>query len=310
MKICFIGTCGHSMQAYIEMSKCADAEFVGVAFGSADEGNPESLNSYGIKTFPSYEEMIEETSPDVAVVSPIFGLTGKIIKYCAERKIDVFAEKPVASSLEELEEIEKAVKDNGIHFSAMHYLRFSSAFYHAQKEVENGAIGEVKLLTAQKSYKYGVRPDWYSDRALYTGTIPWIGIHAIDWVYFFAKKQFKSVSALHCGNPEKTALCQFEMEDDVFASVNLDYYRPSQAPSHGDDRIRVVGTKGIIEVRGRKYQLINEDGVKEIKPEGAPNLAYEFLMNREELSADEVFMLTRVALIAREAADIGKKLEI
>ena len=298
------------MQAFAEMSKCTDAEFVGVAFGSADEGKPKNLQGYGTKVFSSYEEMIDETSPDVAVVSPIFGLTGKIVKYCAERKIDVFAEKPIASSLEELDEVEKAVKESGIHFSAMHYLRFSPAFYYAQKEVESGAIGEVKLLTAQKSYKYGVRPDWYSDRDLYTGTIPWIGIHAIDWVYFFAKKPFKSVSALHCGSPEMTALCQFEMEDGVFASVNLDYYRPGTASTHGDDRIRVVGSEGIIEVRDGKYQIINKDGIREVTPKEAPLLSYDFLLKQEELSAEEVFMLTRVALIAREAADSGKKLTI
>lgn len=304
MKICFIGNYGHIIPAYNEMKKCEEAEFVGIATASEYEKKEElKLKEFGIKVFDSYQEMIEETKPDVVVVSSVFGLTGEIIKYCAQRKIDVFAEKPIAKNLTELEEVENAVRQNNIHFSAMFFLRFQPTFYHAQKMVRNGCIGTVKLITAQKSYKYGNRPEWYKNRELYTGTIPWVAIHAIDWIYFFVQKKFLSVNALHEGNPEMTALCQFEMEDDVFASVNVDYLRPLASPSHGDDRIRVAGDKGVIEVFEDRFVLINENGVKEYRPSDAPCLAYDFLLKREELSMDDVFMLTRVSLLARESAD-------
>lgn len=311
MKICFIGSCGHVVPAYTEMKACPEAEFVGIAPADEHE-SPESLKleGNGISVFRSYEEMIDKTCPDIAVISPVFGLTGGIIKYCAERGIDVFAEKPVAASIEELEEVEKAVKENGIHFSAMHFLRFTPSFYHAQKMVESGAIGEVRLLTAQKSYKYGTRPEWYSDRRLYVGTIPWVGIHAIDWIYFFAKKNFKSVKAVHSGNPEMTALCQFEMEDDVFASASIDYLRPQGASTHGDDRIRVAGTSGVIEVFEDRYVVINKEGTAEYSPRTAPHLAYDFLFGREEISQDEIFMLTRTAILARESADTNKVIQL
>lgn len=312
MRICLIGSCGHTYHAYCEMKECKDAQFVGVAPGSEHE-NIEALKMYETDIFPDYKQMIEETKPDIAVVSPVFGLTGRIIKYCAERKIDVFAEKPIAGSLTELEEVERAVKENRIRLSAMHFLRFAPAFYQAQKLVEQGAIGEVRLITAQKSYKYGVRPAWYQDRELYTGTIPWVGIHAIDWVYFFGRKKFLSVRALHQGQPEMTALCQFELEDQLFASVNIDFLRPKTAPTHGDDRVRVVGTKGVIEVFRDRYVLINENGISEQCSEcldKAPKLAYDFLLGQEEITPEEIFMLTRVALTARESADTGRTIKI
>ena len=309
MKICFIGSCGHSHKAFREMQKCPDALFVGAAPGSEHE-SPEDLESYGIKIYDSYRRMIEETQPDVAVVSPVFGLTGQIVKYCAEKKIDVFCEKPVASDLSELEALEKTVKESGIHFSAMHFLRFAPSFYAAGKLVRDGGIGQIKLVNAQKSYKYGTRPHWYTDRSLYTGTIPWVGIHAIDWIYYFTRKRFLTIDALHFGNPEMAALCQFELEDNVIASVNVDYYRPVTASTHGDDRIRVVGTEGVIEVFGDRYVLINKDGETVNYPTEAPMLACDYLFDREEITAEEIFMLTKVALSARESADRKQKIRI
>lgn len=309
MKICFIGNCGHAFQAYYEMKMCEHAEFVGIAPASTHE-NIEDMKKYGMQVFASYEQMIAEMSPDVAVISPVFGLTGKVIKYCAERKIDIFTEKPIAADLSELAEVERAVKDNHIRFSAMHFLRFTPSFYHAQKLVESGAIGEVKLITTQKSYKYGVRPDWYYDRACYTGTIPWIGIHAIDWIFYFSQKKFVSVSALHHGNPEMAALCQFELEDGVMASANIDYFRPQTASTHGDDRVRVAGSKGVIEVFEDRYVVTNQDGTREYRPTEAPKLAYDFLMGKEEISQDEIFMVAKISLLARESADTRRIIEI
>ena len=309
MKICVIGAVGHTAQAIREMREHPSAEFVGIAPADSHECI-EVLSRHGIKVYEDYHAMLDECRPDLAIVSPVFGLTGKIIIECAQRGIDVFAEKPVAATVEELERVERAVKDSGIRFSAMHFLRYTPSFYRAREMVKVGAIGEVRLLNAQKSYRFGTRPAWYRERDLYVGTIPWVGIHAIDWIYYFSGKAFKSVSALHVGSPEMTALCQFEMEDGVISSANIDYLRPKEAPTHGDDRIRVAGTKGVIEVFQDRFVLINEMGTQEFTDLTAPKLAYEFLMGNEDLSANEIFMITKTALLARDSADKHEKLLI
>lgn len=106
------------------------------------------------------------------------------------------------------------------------------------------------------------------------------------------------------------ALCQFEMEDGVIAAMNLDYYRPAQAPSHGDDRVRCAGTKGVLEVRDNKVLLMNEKGNQVFEPEECPDLLEEFLACKDPIPMDEIFHLTRTAIAAREAADTGKKIMI
>ncbi|MBQ8311365.1 MAG: Gfo/Idh/MocA family oxidoreductase [Clostridia bacterium] len=309
MKVVFIGLCGHSMQAYEVLKLRTDATLCGVAPGSEHENMTESFDP-AIPYFASWNEMLDKTHPDLAVSSPVFGLTGEIVIACAKRGINVFCEKPVAGTLEDLERVKAAVRSSGIRFCAMHYLRVSPAFWQGAAMVKSGAIGEVRLLNAQKSYRFGTRPDWYRDRDLFTGIIPWVGIHAIDWIYAFAGKKFLSVNASTAGIPERTALCRFDLEDGVAASISLDYFRPEIAPSHDDDRIRCVGTDGILEVRDGKIHLMNGDGVQTIDPDPAPELLSCFLDRNDLLSPDDIFYLTRVALLARESADTQSTVSI
>lgn len=304
MKVCFIGMCGHSKQAWRTLLKRSDVELCGVAPGSEHEGMTASF-SEDIRFYEDAVSMLDEVKPDLVILSPVFGLTGQWILTCAARGIDVFSEKPVASSLQELEQIREAVKASGIRFGAMHFLRYSPAFYHAGRLVREGAIGRVRLINGQKSYKYGKRPDWYGDRGLYGGTIPWVGIHAMDWIAYFTGKRFLSVDASSWGNPEMTALCQFKMEDDILASVSVDYYRPATAPTHGDDRVRCVGSDGVIEVRDGKILIIDRDGAREIEPEPAPDLM-ELFLEGGGLTPEEIFHITHAAIAARDAADTGK----
>ena len=131
-----------------------------------------------------------------------------------------------------------------------------------------------------------------------------MGIHAIDWIYHFTGKRFLSVNTRVVGrDPEMAALCQFEMEDGALGGMNLDFYRPNQATTHGDDRIRCVGTAGVLEVRGGEILLINGEGEQILRPTEAPELLEEFLGGGESVPPEEIFYLTRVAILARDAAD-------
>ena len=309
MKICFIGNCGHSRQAYEILKKREDAELCGFAYGSENEitDTPESPFE-NVPFYSSYPEMLNTVRPDLAVISPIFGYTGRIIIECARRGIDVFAEKPVAATLAELKTVEDTVKTHKIRFCAMHYLRFSPAFYRGAELVRSGAIGKPLLITAQKSYKWGKRPQWYSDPELYTGTIPWVGIHAFDWIYAFTESRFYTVSSRSFGNPEIAAICEFQLENGAFGAVNLDYLRPSTANTHGDDRIRIAGENGVIEVIGNTLSIINGDGSLTLTPkaEDTPEPLNEFLNGNAPIPMEDIFHITRAALTARDVANTGK----
>jgi len=301
MKICYIGAVGHIKHSIKYFKNLEGAVFTGFA-PSCKQENVTSSPDPAMPWFDNYMDMLDKVRPDLVVVSPVFNLTGRIIIECAKRKIDVFAEKPIASSIPELEAVKRAVDDSKIRFCAMHYLRYTPSFYKAASMVKGGAVGNIKMISAQKSYKYGNRPEWYSDPELYGSSATWVGIHALDWIYNFTGKDFRSVITLSDGNtPEKAMLLQLTTDGGIMASVSIDYYRPSGAKSHGDDRVRCVGDKGIIEVDEQKIVLINDEGTKEFYPESAPDLLNEFLFGTKACTKDEIFHITKTAIMAKES---------
>ncbi len=197
--------------------------------------------------------------------------------------------------------------------------RYQPSFYTAWQSVKNVEIGEIRLINAQKSYKLGSRPEYYYKRDTYGGTIPWVGSHAIDWIHWFTGKKFKSVYASHsikynqghgARERESTALCHFTLNDDVYASVTIDYLRPQSAKTHGDDRIRIVGAKGVLEVRYDEATFINNEtrGREKLDANCDKQIFQDFVEHVKGnsnalIQAADTFNVTEACLLARQSAD-------
>ncbi|MCQ2770921.1 MAG: Gfo/Idh/MocA family oxidoreductase, partial [Clostridia bacterium] len=209
-------------------------------------------------------------------------------------------------------------------FTGMFGISYLPHFETARRLVNSGVLGDIRLVTAQKSYKLRKRAPFYSSRELYGGTIPWVAIHAIDWIYSLCNVDFKSVLASHStvgnhdnGMLESSSLMMFDCGMGISASVNADFFRPYGAPTHDDDRIRIAGTEGVLEVMGGKVSLITPDtnftNIPLVNP--SHELFEEFCMEicgegKCRVTAKETFDVTRIALIARESADLSKQMEI
>lgn len=324
-RVCFIGASGHYRYAIDGLKARPDSSAVAIAPGCEGEDITAAvarISSLGSspRIYEDYREMLDKEAPDVAVINSYFAFNAKIAIEALNRGIHVFVEKPVATSFEDLELLKEAHASSGKKLAAMLGLRYAPHFYTAWKAVRDGAVGEVRLMTAQKSYRLGERGPNYRKRELYGGTIPWVGSHAIDWLYWFGNKKFVSVMASHSskcnrghGDLEVTAICHFVLEDEVLAAVNIDYLRPSTAPSHDDDRARIAGTAGVIEVRSGKVYLISEErsGIQEIAPTIPGTIFGDFLdevngRGQCLVSAEDSFYVTEACLRARESADTGQ----
>lgn len=95
----------------------------------------------------------------------------------------------------------------------------------------------------------------------------------------------------------------------------IDYLRPAAASTHGDDRVRVAGTDGIIEVLGGCVTLIDSAGERELPAENSRGAIFSDFVaavegTREPLTnAAETFALTRACLRTRESVDTGRMIE-
>ncbi len=327
MKLCMIGNRGgHDKHVWDGLAQLPHVRVVGIASGAPEDDVTPWLRrcdalGFTPEVFSDYRQMLDQLLPDVVSVCGPFELHAEMSAEALRRGIHVFCEKPVALTLEQLAMVKTAyAASSGLHLATIMNLRYDPAFYTAWRAVRDGAIGTVRLINTQKSYRLGRRDAYYHDRVTYGGTIPWVGVHAFDWIYWYSAQAFTSVYATHStqynqgnGDLEMSALCHFMLTHEVFASASLDYLRPATAPTHGDDRVRVMGTDGAIEVRDGKVYLINTETEGEaILPVACEKQIFQDFVEHVEgkttalLTADDVFAVTEACLLARQSADEGR----
>ena len=320
MKVCFSGGSGHSGSVIAALSRLPQVELSGFC-KSYDAEKMNAIRHLNLPEYPSLEIMLDTVHPDILVSDGMFCRHTPDAIAALERGIPVFCEKPVSISEEQYNALTNVLHaPNAPLFWAMQTSRYMDCFYTARCLVQEGAIGQIRMMNSQKSYQLGTRPAFFSHRDQYGGTIPWVSIHAIDWMLWICGKRcrrvFSSQSSLENrgnGSLEMTAITLMELEGDILAHVNTDYYRPQGAPSHGDDRLRIVGTTGILEVREDQVYLMNdqEDGRSPLPLRHFPRLLFEDFMHALNggtdclITPEDSLYSTYVALKAQEAADLG-----
>ena len=300
-------------------------EIVGVAPGGADEDISslvQQLQNKGLNfaRFEEYDALLDKAKPDVVVVCPQFYRNAEISISALRRDMHVFCEKPLATTLQDYEKLEQAAQLSQGKIVAMLEYRYAPSFYAAFQAVRRGDIGHVRMIHAQKSYKLGNRASFYRSRNTYGGTVLWVGIHAIDWIFWLTGQRFESVCAGHSarenmghGDLESTVTAQFRMTDECVATLNCDYYRPAAADTHGDDRVRIVGTQGILEVCGQTVTRINHLGTVILPPEEPQNIFEDFIRYTQgaenpRLTREDSLYATKAALLALQSADSGDQM--
>jgi predicted dehydrogenase len=129
-----------------------------------------------------WREMLERVPLDVAVIAVPHHLHKAAIVDAAKAGVDIVSEKPLANTLEEIDEIEAAVEAAGIRLSVMHNWLWNSNLRTAVGLVSEGAVGDPFLVRSASIW--GVpwaskdpRGNWRLNRAQSGGGI------VIDAVY-------------------------------------------------------------------------------------------------------------------------------
>ncbi len=278
------------------------------------------------RLYETYQEMLDKEKLDVAVVCLPYLRNPYAAAAAAERGIQVMCEKPVAINHPDLDMLEAAVKKAGVRLTAMFTLRSSRTIAAIRQSIADGVIGKVCLARAQKSYRFGEeRPWFYKNREIFGSTILWVGIHALDYIRWTTGLEVHKVAAMHANlaHPDypgcqDSAVVMMELDGAAQGVVTADYLRPAQAPTHGDDRLRVIGSKGVLETRdlNRRVELITHDkSPRDLPLAGAVSLFPDFIgslrgLNRHIIGPDEAVRVTRICIAATESADRGEFIEV
>ncbi len=317
MRIAFIGGFGHH---YLRTITSAPEVEHPVAFAPASPDDPGGARiaefAGDLKIFADPIRLLDEYKPDIVGIGAIYAQNGDFIAAALQRGIDVVSDKPIAATWEQLERIRTLASKSRKSVLTEFDFRCRKEFRAAREIVRSGQIGEPVLITAQKSYRFGKRPAWYSDRAQYGGLMLWVASHAIDAIRFTTDRKFRRVigrsgnlSQPTFGSMEDHCTATFEMENGATGIVHADFLRPPTAPTHGDDRLRIAGSKGVVEVRAGRCLFIGADGESDVTDTVSVQPIHLELVaairddKRDLYSTEHSLEISGVMLHARDAAD-------
>ncbi len=323
MRLGLIGSTGHWKTYSRALERVPGLELVAVAAAGPEEtvGAFDHAPGLSVETrrYEDAREMLDAEELDVVQVSARCDRIPVWSRLCLERGLPVLAEKPLAMDLPTLEGLFQTSKASGAALVPMHTMRGVPELAIMRRAVRAGAIGEPLLSFSQKTYKWGEsRPEAYRSRETFPGIAPWVGIHAFDWLHWILGDVFTEVMGREGTNAQpdfpacgSQAAFVLSMRNGGVASVTLDYLRPEAAPTHADERLRIAGSRGLLELSlvDKQVTLTTSQG----EPRTLPTSPQVDIFTRfarsiqgeasPPMTLQEACRITEIAIKAQRAAD-------
>jgi predicted dehydrogenase len=269
MRLAFIGGHGHHyLRGALTDPQIEIDDPIAVAGDGHDDAAAEELarSLPNARWFADPVEMLDRFMPHAVSVGCVYGYTSDLAAMVLQRDIPVVSDKPIASTWQQFARMQEITANTQRVIATEFDMRCRPEFAAAKEAVAAGLVGDVVLAVAQKSYRFRTRPTWYGDRKSYPGTLMWIASHGIDAIPFVTGRRYRKVTSVQ-GNISRTdypdfqdhCIAMFQLDNGGSAVVHADFLRPNKADSHGDDRLRVIGSKGLIEIRANKCLLTTND---------------------------------------------------
>jgi len=232
-----------------------------VSFFAAD---PAQIAAYrkefgDVKLASSEAEILNDKSVQLVLGAPIPDLRAPLGVRVMKAGKDYLGDKPAITSLEQLAEVRKTIRETKRKFAIMYSERLEvRAAVHAGELVQQGAIGKVIQTVNLAPHRVNApsRPEWFWDKARYGGILTDIGSHQADQFLFYTGSTQAHVVAAQTGNVAYPKYPKFEDFGDMVATGNggtgyirVDWFTPDGLDTWGDGRLFILGTEGYIELR-------------------------------------------------------------
>lgn len=200
-------------------------------------------------------EVFENPEIDAVIIVTPTKTHASLIKEAAKNKKHIFVDKPITETLDEADDVIKAVQENNVFCQVGFVRRFDPAFAEAKKRIDSGDIGEPL-------YYKGVSRDPGSPPEIYIATSGGIFldlcIHDFDVARYLLGKEVESIQSfgkvlahpfMNKYGDSDQALSFIKFTNGASASIE-----GSRNAFYGYDiRGEVVGTEGAIQIGSIKY---------------------------------------------------------
>lgn len=261
MNIAFAGLRHEHILLLAKMAQAHPALCV-TGYWEADESaRAAAAPFFSAPAYESYEALLQDEHVEIVAIGDYYGIRGQRVIQALKAGKHVMCDKPVCTSLKELDEIERLCAQRGLKLGCMLDLRYDPALRKLAELVRDGELGEIRTaaFTGQHPLNWGVRPMWYFEAGKHGGTFNDIAIHGLDALHLLTGFPYVSTRYARQWNAFASQAPHFcdcaqlvgELANGAAVMADVSYSAPAPSafslPSYW--RFTLWGSKGFAECR-------------------------------------------------------------
>lgn len=177
-----IGMIGHGFMGHEHEKMLTETEgFRVVGIADMDPKQLEDVKE-GLKRYTSNEELFRDPEVQVVLIAANNNQHHDLVLQAARAGKDIICEKPVAMSLEELDDMVRVTKECGVKFTVHHQRRLDRDFRTAKEIFDQGSLGEVYTIKSSLYGFNGNMHDWHVQISEGGGMLYDWGVHLLDQI--------------------------------------------------------------------------------------------------------------------------------
>ena len=178
----------HHIESVMNVKNCE----VTAVCDIVEEKARELSEKYKIKKiYKDYKDLVRDKDVDIVCICTPSGKHGEVAIAAANAKKHIFCEKPIEITKAKIDEMIKAVRDNGVKMACVFQMRTEPASIAVKKAIDEGKLGRIILadtsLKCYRSPEYYKSADWRGTWELDGGgALMNQGVHTIDMLLWIA----------------------------------------------------------------------------------------------------------------------------
>lgn len=258
------------------------ASLVGLWNRTPEKGEIKAAK-YGCKTYKSEDDLFNDPEVDAVFILTNMETHCEYTIRAAEAGKHILVEKPAASNIAELQQMQEAIDKAGVKCMPVHNYIYETSIKRAQAMIQSGKLGDI----TQFYMMYNIH---HADdiRVRYPGVIRQILTHHSYTMLYLAGRP-KTISCLKhtvddtLAPQENVAMANMQMQNGTLSHLCASFANDDHSGDAWTCMIKVIGTKGSTRYSYRDWVINERNGAHSqtyhCYPETIKNTATHFIDN-------------------------------